>query len=126
MEKVVVGNIKFIKPIIEKVVDIYYVVEENGKEEVKHTYTILTYEEMDKTYDRILEEKGINQKKPKLVVVDETVSVNFGDEEIEKHYDSVILFDKQWIETKNPDKEDFEKWLVEFVDELVFPLRKKA
>ncbi len=125
MEKITVGNIKFVKPVIEKVIDIYYLIEENGKEEVKHTYTILTYDEMDKDYEAILKDKGILQKEPKLVVVDETVSINFGDEEIDKHYDSVILFNKEWIETKNPDKENFQDWLLEFVDSLLFKIRRR-
>ena len=125
MEKITVGNIKFVRPVIEKVIDIYYLLEENGKEEVKHTYTILTYDEMDKDYEAILKDKGILQKEPKLVVVDETVSINFGDEEIDKHYDSVILFNKEWIETKNPDKENFRDWLLEFVDSLLFRIRRR-
>ncbi len=124
MDRTIVGNIKFTKPIVEKVIDIYYVVEENDKEVVKHTYTILTYEEMDKTAEDVLEERKIKEKNPKLIVIDETVSVNFGDEEIEKHYDSIIFYDKEWIETKNPDRKDFHKWLVEFVDKILYPIKK--
>ncbi len=125
MEKIVAGNLKFLKPVIEKVIDIYYLIEENSKEEIRHTYTILTYDEMDKTYEKVLEEKGILNLSPKLIVVDETITVNFGDEEIEKHYDSVILYDQSWIETKKPDRENFEKWLVELVDSLLFRVRRK-
>ncbi len=125
MEHVVVGNIRFIKPVIEKVIDVYYLIEEDGKEVLKHDYFLLTYEEMDKTSEQLIQEKKIREQNPKLMIIDETITVNFGDEEIEKHYDTIIEFDKDWIETKNPDKENFEQWLVEFVDEVVFLEGKK-
>ncbi len=120
MEHVVVGNIRFIKPVIEKVIDVYYLIDEDGKEVLKHDFFLLTYEEMDKTSEQLIQEKKIREQNPKLMIIDETITVNFGDEEIEKHYDTIIEFDKNWIETKNPDKENFEQWLVEFVDEVVF------
>ncbi|NPA52057.1 MAG: hypothetical protein GXO22_04110 [Aquificae bacterium] len=123
MEKITVGSVKFLKPVVEKVIDIYYLVDEN--EHLKHTYTILTYDEMDKDYQTILKEKGILDSSPKLVVVDETIVVNFGDEELEKHFDSVILYDEEWIYSKNPNQENFEDWLIKFTDQLLFGIRKK-
>ena len=118
MKKFVVGNLKFTKPVVEKLIDIYTVNEENGKEVVKHEYFILTYEEIDNKEEEIIN-KAL-ESNPKLLVIDETIYVNFGDEEIERHLDSKILYDEEWIETKSPDKENFEKWLISFVDELIY------
>ncbi|WP_036767722.1 hypothetical protein [Persephonella sp. KM09-Lau-8] len=124
MEKLIVGNIKFKKPVVEKLVDIHYVVEKEGKEVLKHKYFILTYDEFDKSNDELINSLG--EKDIKLLVIDETVAIDFGDEEIQKHLDTTIMYDKQWIESKSPDKENFERWLVEFVDQLIFTDRGKC
>ncbi len=118
MKKLVIGNLKFTKPVVEKLIDVYTLKEENGKETVKHEYFILTYEEIDSKEEEII--NNALKDNAKLVVVDETIYVNFGDEEIERHLDSKIFYDEEWIETKSPDKENFEKWLIEFVDELIY------
>ena len=118
MKKLVIGNLKFTKPVVEKLIDVYTLKEENGKETVKHEYFILIYEEIDSKEEDII--NNALKDNAKLVVVDETIYVNFGDEEIERHLDSKIFYDEKWIETKSPDKENFEKWLVEFVDEIIY------
>ncbi len=118
MKKLVIGNLKFTKPVVEKLIDVYTLKEENGKETVKHEYFILTYEEIDSKEEDII--NNPLKDDANLVVVDETIYVNFGDEEIERHLDSKIFYDEEWIETKSPDKENFEKWLIEFVDEFIY------
>ncbi|WP_457639149.1 hypothetical protein [Persephonella sp.] len=124
MEKITVGNIKFTKPVVEKLIDIHYVVEKEGKSLLKHRYFILSYEEFDKPIEHILEKLG--EKEFKLLVIDETVLVDFGDEDIQKHLDTKIYYDKDWIDKQNPDTENFEKWLVEFVDSLIFANKNKC
>jgi len=124
MKKVVFGNLKFLKPVVEKVIDVHYLVEEDGKEVLKHRYLLLTYEELSvERKEKFLEE--IYSENPKLIVIDETDYIDFGDEEIERHLDSIVYYDEKWIEKFNPDKEHFEEWLAEFIDELIFPTKKK-
>ncbi|MBK3332664.1 hypothetical protein GWK41_06250 [Persephonella atlantica] len=124
MKKITVGNIRFTKPVIEKLVDIYYVVENEGKDILKHRYFILSYDEFDTSYEKLVEKLG--EKDIKLLVIDETVSVDFGDEELQKHMDTKILYDEEWIIKHNPDRENFEQWLVEFVDRLILTEKGKC
>ncbi len=118
MKKIIVGNVKFEKPIVEKVVDIHYVLEENGRDVIKHRYFILSYEEFDKPLKELVKE--LDSDSLKLAVANETISINFGDEEIQKQKDTVIEYDEEWIKKFNPDERDFRTWLLEFVDEIVF------
>ncbi len=118
LKKITIGNIKFTKPVVEKVVDIHYVVDEDGKDILKHRYFILNYDEFDKPLKELVEE--LDGDKLKFVVVDETISINFGDEEIQKHKETVIEYDEEWLKKFNPDYENFDAWIVEFADELIF------
>jgi len=104
MKKLNVGNIKFTKPVVEKLVDIHYV-------------------EFDKPLDDIISK--LDGKDIKLLVVDETVMVDFGDENIEKHLDTKIFYDEEWIKKHNP-QGDFNLWLVEFVDQLILAGKRKC
>ena len=124
MKKITVGNIRFTKPVIEKLVDIYYVVEKEGKDILKHRYFILSYDEFDTSYEKLVEKLG--EKDIKLLVIDETVSVDFGDEELQKHMNTKVLYDENWISRYNPDRENFEQWLVEFVDRLILTEKGKC
>ena len=124
MKKISVGNVKFTKPVVEKLVDIHYVFSKNGKDILKHKYFILTYEEFDKTVEDLV--KQLNEKDIKMFVVDQTVLVDFGDEEIQKHLETVIHYDEEWIKKFNPDYENFDQWLVEFVDQLVLVNKGKC
>jgi hypothetical protein len=123
MKKITVGNIKFTKPVVEKLVDIHYVVSEKGRDILKHRYFILSYEEFDKSLDEIISQ--LDGKDIKLLVVDETVMVDFGDENIEKHLDTKIFYDEEWIKKHNPSG-DFNLWLVEFVDRLILANKGKC
>ncbi len=118
LKKFIVGNIKFLKPIVEKVVDVHYVLEEDGKDILKHKYFILSYEEFDTPISKLVEE--LDGDNLKFVIIDETISINFGDEEIQKHKETVIEYDEEWIKKFEPDMNNFETWLIEFADELVF------
>ncbi len=118
LKKIVVGNVKFLKPIVEKIIDIHYIVEENGKDIVKHKYFILSYEEFDKPVSKLVEE--LDSDHIRFVIIDETISINFGDEEIQKHKETTIEYDEEWIKKFNPDYNNFEIWLIEFADEIVF------
>ena len=124
MKKINVGNIKFTKPVVEKLVDIHYVVYENGKDILKHKYFILTYEEFDKSVDDLV--KQLEEKDIKMLVVDQTVLVDFGDEDIQKHLETVIHYDEEWIQKYNPDHKNFDQWLVEFVDRLILTSKGKC
>ncbi len=118
MEKFTYGSLRFVKPIIEKLIDIYYLIEEDGKTVLKHKYHLLTYEELDTPKEKFLED--IKKKNPKLIVVDENQYINFGDEEIEKHIETTVYYDKEWLNKHQPDYNNFENWIIEFVDELIF------
>ena len=124
MKRINVGNIKFTKPVVEKLVDIHYVVYENGKDILKHKYFILTYEEFDKSVDDLV--KQLEEKDIKMLVVDQTVLVDFGDEDIQKHLETVIHYDEEWIQKYNPDHKNFDQWLVEFVDRLILTSKGKC
>jgi len=124
MKKINVGNIKFTKPVVEKLVDIYYVVSENGRDILKHKYFILTYEEFDRSVDDLV--KQLEEKDIKMLVVDQTVLVDFGDEDIQKHLETVIHYDEEWIQKYNPDHKNFDQWLVEFVDRLILANKGKC
>ncbi len=118
MKKVTVGNVKFEKPIVEKVVDIHYILEEEGKDIVRHKYFILSYEDFDKPLTELVKE--LDSDSLRFIVANETISINFGDEEIQKHKDTVIEYDEEWIKKYHPDEKDFHTWLLEFADEIVF------
>ncbi len=118
MEKITYGSLRLTKPVVEKVVDIYYLTEENGENKLHHVYHLLTYDELDKPIEELL--KKIEEENPKLIVFDETHYIDFGDEEIQKHLGTTVYYDEEWIDSQNPDKENFEEWLMEFVDELIF------
>ncbi len=124
MKKINVGNIKFTKPVVEKLVDIHYVVSENGRDILKHKYFILTYEEFDRSVDDLV--KQLEEKDIKMLVVDQTVLVDFGDEDIQKHLETVIHYDEEWIQKYNPDHKNFDQWLVEFVDRLILTSKGKC
>ncbi len=124
MKRINVGNIKFTKPVVEKLVDIHYVVSEKGKDILKHKYFILTYEEFDKPVDDLVKQLG--EKDIKLLVIDQTVLVDFGDEDIQKHLETVINYDERWIEKFSPDHKNFDQWLVEFVDRLILTNKGKC
>ncbi|NPA53474.1 MAG: hypothetical protein GXO21_02265 [Aquificae bacterium] len=118
LKKMTIGNIKFTKPVVEKIVDIHYILE--GKEEdiLKHKYFILTYEEFDKPLKELIKEE--QEDKIRFAIIDETISINFGDEEIQKHKETVIEYDEEWLKKFNPDYKNFESWIIEFADEIVF------
>ena len=124
MKKINVGNIKFTKPVVEKLVDIHYVVSENSRDILKHKYFILTYEEFDRSVDDLV--KQLEEKDIKMLVVDQTVLVDFGDEDIQKHLETVIHYDEEWIQKYNPDHKNFDQWLVEFVDRLILTSKGKC
>ena len=124
MKKINVGNIKFTKPVVEKLVDIHYVFYENGRDILKHKYFILTYDEFDKPVDELV--KQFKEKDIKLLVIDQTVLVDFGDEDIQKHLETVINYDEEWIKKFNPDYTNFDQWLVEFVDQLILVNKGKC
>ncbi len=118
LKKITVGNIKFTKPIVEKVVDIHYVIDEGGKDILKHRYFMLSYEEFDKPLKELVKE--LDGDRVKLAIINETININFGDEEIQKNIETVIEFDEEWIKKFNPDYNNFESWIIEFTDEIIF------
>ncbi|WP_457644188.1 hypothetical protein [Persephonella sp.] len=117
MKRVIKGNIRFIKPVVEKLLDIHYVVENEGKEILKHRFLILSYGEFDKDLKKIIDEIDENVK---LAVVEQVVLVNFGDEEIHRNLETEIFYDEEWIKKHNPDYTNFEDWIIQFVDRAIF------
>ncbi len=124
MEKLIVGNVKFTRPVVEKLVDIHYVVVREGRDILNHRYFILDYGEFDTPVDELV--KKLGEEDIKLLVVDETVLVDFGDEDIQKHLDTKIFYDSQWLKKYSPPEEGFENWLVEFVDQLILANKGKC
>ena len=118
MKKEVCGGIKFLKPVVEKVIEFHLVgVNSEGKTVKKSHTEILTYEEMDKDEEELTPKVDFDIK---LKVIDQTITVNFGDEEIERYLDTVAYYDEEWIKQFNPDYSNFTKWLKVFVSELIF------
>ncbi len=118
MKKEVLGGIKFLKPVVEKVVEFHLIgVNSEGKTVKKEHSVLLTYEEMDKDIESLIPKVDFDLK---MVVVDQTITINFGDEEIEKYLDTVVNYDEEWIKQFNPDYSDFKKWLNVFISEIIF------
>ncbi len=118
MKKEVFGGIKFLKPVVEKVVEFHLVgVNSEGKTVKKEHAVLLTYEEMDKDIENLVPEVDFDIK---IKVIDQTITVNFGDEEIEKYLDTIVYYDEEWIKQFSPDYSNFEKWLNVFISEIVF------
>jgi hypothetical protein len=118
LKKITVGNVKFTKPVVEKILDVYYVKEVEGKDILGHRYFILSYEEFDKPLTELIEE--LDGDDIRFIVVNESISINFGDEEIQKYKETVIEYDEEWIKKFNPDYKNFDTWIIEFADEIVF------
>ncbi len=118
LKKITVGNVKFTKPVVEKILDVYYVKEVEGKDILGHRYFILSYEEFDKPLTELIKE--LDGDDIRFIVVNESISINFGDEEIQKYKETVIEYDEDWIKKFNPDYKNFDTWIIEFADEIVF------
>ncbi|WP_457622937.1 hypothetical protein [Persephonella sp.] len=118
MKKVIKGNIKFTKPVVEKLLDIYYIKEKDGKDLLEHSFKILSYSEFDRDIGDIA--NSLQKEGAKLVVIEQTVLVNFGDEDIQRRLDTEIYYDEEWIKKFNPDYDNFESWIINFIDNTVF------
>ncbi len=117
MKKIIKGNIKFTKPVIEKLLDIHYIVEKDKRDIIKHKFIILTYEEFDRDITSLLDGLGEDIK---LAVVEQAVLVNFGDEEIHRSIETEIFYDEKWISKHNPDYNNLEEWIFRFIDNAIF------
>ncbi len=118
MKKEVFGGIKFLKPVVEKVIEFHLIgVNPEGKVVKKEESVLLTYEEMDRDIEELTPQTDFDVK---LKVIDQTITVNFGDEEIERYLDTIVQYDEEWIKQFNPDYSNFSKWLKVFVSEIVF------